>query len=86
MSQLSVPRSPQMEFLLQNPTLLKQIARAFPAMESILFQINLDVATPENASSIGYDILALKRVRDIFEMFALGGQVLLQKEEQKNKK
>ena len=86
MSQLSVPRSPQMEFLLKNPTLLKQIARAFPAIESILFQINLDVATPDNAATLGHDILALKRVRDILEMFALGGQVILQKEEEKNKK
>jgi len=85
MSQLSVPRSPQMEFLLKNPTMLKQIARAFPAIESILFQINLDVATPENAAHVGHDILALKRVRDIFEMFALGGQVILQKEEKNNK-
>jgi hypothetical protein len=74
-----------MEFLLKNPTLLKQIARSFPAIESILFQINLDVATPDNAASLGHDILALKRVRDILEMFALGGQVILQKEEKNNK-
>jgi hypothetical protein len=72
-----------MEFLLKNPTMLKQVARAFPAMEAILFQINLDVATPQNAANIGHDILALKRVRDIFEMFAMGGQVLLNKEETK---
>jgi hypothetical protein len=74
-----------MEFLLKNPTMLKQVARAFPAMEAIMFQINLDVATPENAANIGHDILALKRVRDIFEMFAMGGQVLLNKEEKQNK-
>jgi hypothetical protein len=42
-----------MEFLLKNPTLLKQIARAFPAIDSI--------------------------------MFALGGQIILQKEEKNNK-
>ena len=83
MSQLSVPRSPQMEFLLNNPVLLKQMARSVPAIDAILFQINLDVATPENAASLGHDILALKRVRDILEMFSLGGQVLLQKEEKK---
>lgn len=83
MSQLSVPRSPQMEFLLKDPTLNKMIARAFPAIDRLLFQINLDVATSENAANLGHDILALKRIRDIFEMFALGGQVILKKEEQK---
>lgn len=83
MSQLSVPRSPHMEGLLKNPVLAKQIARAFPAIETIMFQINLDVATPENAAHLGHDILALKRIRDIFEMFSLSGQIILKKEETK---
>lgn len=85
MSQLSVPKSPHMEFLLGDPTICKMIARAFPAIDRITFQINLDVATPDNAASIGYDILALKRVRDIFEMFALKGQIILKNEEKKEK-
>lgn len=84
MSQLSVPASPQMEFLMNDPTICKQIARSFPAIDRITFQINLDVATPNNASNIGYDILALKRVRDILEMFALRGEIILKQEEKKN--
>lgn len=51
-----------------------------------MFQINLDVATPENAANVGHDILALKRVRDIFEMLSLGGQVLLQEEQKEDSK
>lgn len=85
MSQLSVPRSPQMEFLLKDKSILRQIARAMPAIDIIMFQINLDVATPENATALGHDILALKRVRDIFMMFSLSGEILL-KEDAKNQK
>lgn len=85
MSQLSVPESPQMQFLLKDKTMLRQIARAMPAIDAIMFQINLDVATAENAANLGHDILALKRVRDIFLMFSLGGEILL-KEDAKNQK
>lgn len=83
MNQLSVPHSPHMAGLLKTPTLSKTIARAFPAIEMIMFQINLDVATPENSANLGHDILALKRIRDIFEMFSLNGQIILKKEETK---
>jgi len=85
MSQLSVPPSPQMEFLLKDPTLLKVVSRSFPYIDRILFQINLDVATPDNAANLGYDILALKRVRDMLQVFAAGGDVLIKKEEQNKK-
>jgi hypothetical protein len=85
MNQLSVPESPQMQFLLKDKSLLRQIARAMPSIDLILFQINLDVATPENAANLGHDILALKRLRDIFLMFSLGGEILL-KEDQNNQK
>jgi hypothetical protein len=85
MSQLSVPRSPQMEFLLKDPVIRKQLAVVFPILDTVLMQIMLDVTSPDNASTVGHDILAIRRVRDIFTLFATGGQVDLKNEESKKK-
>lgn len=86
MSQLSVPPSPQMQFLLKDPSITKPIARAFPALREVIAQTQRDVVTADNASTVGHNILALKQVCDMFDMFAAAGTVALKEEESKESK
>ena len=86
MSQLSVPSSPQMQFLLKDPSVTKPIARAYPALTAVVAQIQRDVVTAENAPTVGHNILALKQVCDMLEIFSAAGAVVLKEEEAKDSK
>lgn len=86
MSQLSVPTSPQMQFLLNDASVTKPIARAYPALQTIIAQIQRDVVTADNATFIGHNVLALKQICDMFDTFAAAGAVALKEEESKETK
>ena len=86
MEKLSVPKSIQMENLLSDTVVTRQIARSFDSIDKVLFQIGLDVATPENAPSLGHDILAIKRIRDMLLLFSSRGQVLLKEDDKQQNK
>jgi hypothetical protein len=65
-----------MEGLLSDPSVVSAIYTNYPHIETILLQIQRDVVTPDNSKDVGDDILALKRIGDIFLLFYAKGATL----------
>lgn len=68
-STLSVPLSIHMSAMMADRRTLRAVKDAYPEIERILLQIQKDVVNEENRDNVGPDMLALKRVQDVFLAF-----------------
>lgn len=62
--------------LLSDDSVTRAIYMAWPHIESILIQTQRDVVSPENAATIGPDILAIKRLSEMFLLFKAKGATI----------
>ena len=67
-----------MTALLQDKVLCVSLHRAFPDIQKVLLQIQLDITTPENRDAVGPTLLALKHLHDILTLFEAKGAVIQQ--------
>ena len=86
LKELSVPPSVQMLELLEEGHICKTVSRAFPDLQKILFQIQLDITNEENRDKIGPTILGLKHVHEMLLVFRAKGDLLIKQENQKDAK
>jgi len=77
---LSVPPSVQMNELLQQKHTCKLVARAFPELQQILLQTQLDITTVENRDTVGPTLLGIKHIHDILLLFKTKGDLLIKQE------
>ena len=80
----SVPSSAAMVKLLSDRVTSIALHRAFPDIQRVLLQIQLDITTPENRDLVGPTLLALRHVHDIFQLSEAKGAVIEQQIRTKN--
>jgi hypothetical protein len=77
---LSVQPTIQMAALLEDKSLCKIIARAYPEFQKVLQQTQLDVVNEVNRDTVGPTLLGMKHIQDILSVFKAKGDVYIQQE------
>jgi len=77
---VSVPPSLQMNDLLNEGHTCKVVSRAFPELQKILLQTQLDITNEDNRDKVGPTILGIKHIYDMLLVFKTKGDLLLSQE------
>lgn len=85
-TKLSVPPSVQMQELLEQPHICKNVARIFPELKEIFIQTQLDITNEGNRDSVGATILGIKNILDVLLVFKTKGDLLIKQEPKTNAK
>jgi hypothetical protein len=72
----SVAISQHMQDLMGDKAICKRISVAYPDLERVLFQIQLDIVGETNRDSVGATVLALRHIQDILSLFNKKGEAL----------
>lgn len=74
-----------MKQLLEDQKLVKSIGGAADNIDKVLAQIQLDTVTPENAATVGQELLAIRNIREVFSLFTASADVIKQLNAQNTK-
>lgn len=78
-------KSPQIDLLLTNKRVCKDVAKSYESLMLILNQNQRDVVTEVNMANIGPAILAHKEIVDIIDLFDAAGRIVIADEEKAEK-
>jgi len=82
---IEMKKSPQIELLLLDKRVCRDVAMAYSSLMLILSQNQRDVVTEENMLKIGPTILAHKEIVDILDLFDGAGKKVVAEEERLSK-
>lgn len=83
---LDVKKTYHFQDLLTDREVVMTTARAYPVLERVLLNLQLDAVSEANASDAGHVVLAFKRMRDALYAIRTKGDAIIQQEKQADAK